>query len=356
MASNLEVLLKDAKEKRRTEPYGALFSYLPNVDGGENRYALFPCPMSRIESDAPDNQNPENQSGPENRPIPAKEPVKGTVIFIPGRTEFIEKFYEDIHIFHALGFACAAFDLRGQGLSHREHSDRDKHYVETFDNHLTDLRQLFEEVLKSAAANDLPEPYILMGHSAGSHVILRFLSEHHGYAAKAITVAPMVRVNAGGMPNMLLYGLPKMMISLGKGDGYIPGHTKFKEGRWGWRKKLTHDEDRFEDEDYFIKNKDHDLAVGGATYKWLLEALKSTDRLSAANVPEAIDVPVLMLQAGEDTIVDNDAQTALAKRVPEIGLVRIEGAMHELLKERDEKRYLVWQAIIPFLGIDLGDY
>jgi lysophospholipase len=60
-----------------------------------------------------------------------------------------------------------------------------------------------------------------------------------------------------------------------------------------------------------------------------------------------------MLQAGEDQIVDNAAQNTLAKRVPAIGLVRIEGAMHELLKERDEKRELVWQAIIPFLGIEL---
>lgn len=340
MTEILKDLLRSAEERRRQEPDGARFGFVKNSDGGDNRYGLFPLPI-KSESDS--------QNKDQSHPVTAK----GTVIFMPGRTEFIEKFYEDIHMFHALGYACAGFDLRGQGVSHREHPDRDKHYVETFDTHLTDVKQLFTEVLDSAAADDLPKPYILMGHSAGSHVILRFLSEHSGYAEKAITVAPMVRIASGGMPKAIMYGLPKMMIGMGRGDAYVPGHTKFKEGRWGWRKKLTHDDDRFEDEDYFIKNKDKGLAVGGATHKWLYEALLSTDRLNAPNVPEAIDVPVLMLQAGEDQIVDNAAQNALAKRVPAIGLVRIEGAMHELLKERDEKRELVWQAIIPFLGIEL---
>ncbi|UTW56014.1 alpha/beta fold hydrolase [Kordiimonas sp. SCSIO 12610] len=353
MLGELENLLKAAKESRRQEPEGATFDFVKNSDGGLNRYGLFPLPSSQINFTSKANHSAENS---EEKRVENADGVapRGTVIFIPGRTEFIEKFYEDIHMFHALGFSCAAFDLRGQGLSHRENPDRDKHYVETFDNHLSDLRQLFEEILKGENAVNLPEPYILMGHSAGSHVILRFLSEHQGYAAKAITVAPMVRVASGGAPNFILYGLPKLMISLGRGSGYIPGHTKFKTGRWGWRKKLTHDDARFEDEDYFIHNKDADLAVGGATFKWLHEALNSIDKLNAPTVPEAIDVPVLMLQAGEDQIVDNAAQTALAKRVPEIGLVRIEGAMHELLKETDDKRLLVWQSILPFLGLELS--
>jgi lysophospholipase len=350
VANNLETLLRAAKEKRRQDPEGAVFGFVKNFNGGNNRYGLFALPVNPqsvpIDGAVDANQNDatfEEGTGP-----------KGTIIFMPGRTEFIEKFYEDIHMFHALGYACAGFDLRGQGLSHREHPDRDKHYVETFDNHMVDVRQFFDEILNGPEGKSLPKPYILMGHSAGSHVILRFLSAHRGYAEKAITVAPMVRIARSGLPRAIMYGLPKLMIGLGKGDAYVPGHTKFKEGRWGWRKQLTHDDERFEDEDYFIKNKDHRLAVGGATHKWLLEALKSTDKLNAANVPEAIDVPVLMIQASEDTIVDNDAQVALAKRVPMIGLVRIEGAMHELLKERDEKRLLVWQAILPFLEIDLS--
>ena len=330
MSDKLVKLLAEAKEIRRMEPAGGRYGYLDTPEGGKNRYALFP--------------NPNEDMGKQ---------LKGTVIFMPGRTEFIEKFFEDIHMFHALGFACAGFDLRGQGLSYREHENRDKHYLKSFDPHMGDVKQLFDEVLETADREGFPKPFILMGHSAGSHTILRFLSENPGYAEKAITVAPMVRIEGGGLPDFVAYGLPKLMIALGKGDAYVPGHKEFKTGRWGWRKRLTHDDDRFEDEDYFIEHKDRDLAVGGATYQWLLAALRSTDKLNAPGVAEAINVPVLMLQASEDKIVDNTAQTAFAARNDLIDLKVIEGAMHEILKERDEMREQVWRAIIDFMDIPL---
>jgi len=317
-------ILAAAKENRRTVPEDAVFSYFVAPDDRRIRYARFPA--SKV-----------------------MEP-KGTVIFLPGRTEFIEKFLEDVHIFNALGFACAAMDLRGQGMSWRPHPNRDKHYVRTFDTHLTDVKALFDEKL----IGKMPKPFILMGHSAGSHVILRFLREHPGYADAAITVAPMVRIATGGLPDFVAKGLPLIMRYMGLGAGYIPGHTAFKEGRWGWRKKLTHDDERFEDEDFFIKTKDKRLAVGGATYKWLWEALKSCDKLNAEGYPEGIETPVLMLQAEKDSIVDNAAQTKLAERMPNAKLVVIKGAMHEILKETDGMRADLWHAIAAWMDLVNG--
>ncbi|MCJ9428597.1 alpha/beta fold hydrolase [Kordiimonas marina] len=314
-------ILADAKEHRRQPPEDAVFNYFKAEDGEQIRFARFPA--SHV-----------------------LEP-KGTIIFLPGRTEFIEKFLEDVHIWNALGFACAAMDLRGQGMSYRPYPDRDKHYVRTFDTHIEDLKSFFDQKL----VNKMPKPFILMGHSAGSHVILRFLAKYPGYAEAAITVAPMVRINAGPLPKFVTYGLPYVARHLGLGAAYIPGHTAFKEGRWGWRKKLTHDDERFCDEDFFIKEKDRRLAVGGATYKWLWEALKSCDKLNDQGVPESIETPVLMIQAGEDTIVDNKAQAAFAERMPNVKFVVVDGAMHEILKEKDEYRAEVWQAIGDFMDL-----
>lgn len=315
-------LLQQAKAQRRTAPEDAVFNYFKAEDGEQLRFARFPA--SKV-----------------------LEP-KGTVIFLPGRTEFIEKFLEDVHVFNALGFACAAMDLRGQGMSFRPHPNRDKHYVQSFDTHLTDVKSFFDLKL----VNKMPRPFILMGHSAGSHVILRFLHDHPGYADAAITVAPMVRIFTGGLPNAVAYGLPWLMRRLGLGAAYIPGHTAFKEGRWGWRKKLTHDDERFCDEDFFIQNKDKRLAVGGATYKWLWEALVSCDKLNAPGFAEAIETPLLMLQAEEDKIVDNKAQTAFANRLPHGRLVVIKGSMHEILKETDAMRAQVWDAIATFMDLE----
>jgi len=316
-----EGTLAGAKARRREVPADGVFDYFQSKDGERIRFARFPA--SKVLD------------------------IKGTVIFLPGRTEFIEKFLEDIRVFNDLGFACAAMDLRGQGMSYRPHPDRDKHYVNSFEPHIDDVCALFEQVL----TDKMPKPYILMGHSAGSHVILRFLHDHPGVANAAITVAPMVEISG---PVMLARCLSWLMRHIGLGAAYIPGHTSFKEGRWGWRKKLTHDEDRFGDEDYFIKNRDKRLAVGGATYKWLWEALKSTAVLQSRGYAEAIDTPVLVLQAGDDTIVNNKKQAAFVGRMPQASLVRIEGAMHELLKETDPLRARAWRAIGEFIDLKNG--
>ncbi|WP_417464474.1 alpha/beta fold hydrolase [Kordiimonas sp.] len=313
-----------AKQHRREVPEDSVFNYFTSSDDEQIRYARFPA--SKV-----------------------IEP-KGTIIFMPGRTEFIEKFLEDVHIFNQLGFACAAMDLRGQGMSYRPHPNREKHFVRSFDPHIDDVRQFFEQKL----IGKMPKPFILMGHSAGSHVILRFLHDCPGYADAAITVAPMVKIFTGGLPKFIVNGLPMLMRALGRGAAYIPGHTAFKEGRWGWRKKLTHDDERFKDEDYFIQEKDRRLAVGGATYRWLHEAIKSCDKLNEPGYPEAIATPVLMLQAEKDRIVDNDAQTAFAARLPHGRLVVIKGAMHEILKETDEIRGELWEAIAEFIDLENG--
>lgn len=317
-------LLAKAKETRREPPEDAIFSYFNSSDGESMRFARFPA--SKVVE------------------------TKGTIIFMPGRTEFIEKFIEDIHIWNGIGFACAAMDLRGQGMSSRVHPNRDKHYVRSFDPHIEDVHQLFEK----AIAGKMPKPYILMGHSAGSHVILRFLHDHPRDADAAILIAPMVRIAAGGVPRMITHALSFMMNFVGLGAAYVPGHTAFKDGRWGWRKKLTHDDERFKDEDHFINTKDRRLAVGGVTYKWLLEAMRSCDILNAPGYAEKINAPTLILQASEDQIVDNDAQSELAAHLPNGRLIPIEGAMHEILKESDEHRAAVWEAIGEFIDLKNG--
>ncbi|MEM7294974.1 MAG: alpha/beta hydrolase, partial [Pseudomonadota bacterium] len=66
-----------------------------------------------------------------------------------------------------------------------------------------------------------------------------------------------------------------------------------------------------------------------------------------------IEIPMLLLQAGDDRIVDNDSQTAFCDLIgshcvgdqPRI----IEGAKHELLNESDEYRDQALEEIFRFL-------
>ena len=71
---------------------------------------------------------------------------KGTVVVLQGRAEFIEKYFETARDLRARGFAVATFDWRGQGLSERALTDRQKGYVRDFSQYATDLDAIMEQV------------------------------------------------------------------------------------------------------------------------------------------------------------------------------------------------------------------
>ena len=86
---------------------------------------------------------------------PARGPARGSVIVAPGRTEFIEKYFEVIRELQARGFAVFCIDWRGQGLSGREVDNGLKGHFVTFDDPVNDLSTALKLL-----ANQLPRPHI----------------------------------------------------------------------------------------------------------------------------------------------------------------------------------------------------
>ena len=70
---------------------------------------------------------------------PARGPARGSVIVAPGRTEFIEKYFEVLRDLQQRGFAVFCIDWRGQGLSGRETPNPLKGHLSTFDDPVNDL-------------------------------------------------------------------------------------------------------------------------------------------------------------------------------------------------------------------------
>ena len=64
---------------------------------------------------------------------------------------------------------------------------------------------------------------------------------------------------------------------------------------------------------------------------------------------EKVKMPVLIYQAGEELIVDNDAQNRIATELSDARLVRIDGAMHEIMVEKEEYRQKFWQYFDEFM-------
>ena len=114
------------------------------------------------------------------------EGAKGTVILLPGRTEYAEKYGRAARDLAARGFATLVIDWRGQGLSDRALPDRMVGHVADFAEYQLDL----DAALALADEMGLPEPRYLMSHSMGGCIGLRALMRNLPFKAAAFS-APM---------------------------------------------------------------------------------------------------------------------------------------------------------------------
>ena len=310
--------------RRRTLPAGGALDSFVSHDGTHIRYGVW-----RNESASPGGTPP------------------ATVFLLPGRTEFIEKYSEMIAELLERRFAVVVMDWRNQGLSDRPLANRSKHYCADFAPVARDLDALLQHLSEA----DLPGPKYLLAHSFGGHLSLRFLHDNPGVFARAVFSAPMVNIRYAPMPAWFSRALVRTAVALGRGESYAPLQRDY--GAWQRGKMnmalLTHDEGRFWDEHYFI-DQNPDLALGGITYGWLQAAINSIGLINATGYPEAIETPILIIQAGADRWINNDTQAVVASRLPNGNFQVIAGARHEMMKEIDEYRLAFWRGFDAFLA------
>ena len=307
-----------------TMPPRGRYGFLDTSDGAGIRYAIWP-------NEGRDTKKP-------------KRP-RGTVILLTGRREFIEKHVETIIDLLNRDFAVYAMDWRGQGLSTRPLPDRQKGYVRSFDNYLDDLHLFVETIVRPRA----PGPYFILAHSMGGHITLRYLHDHPDIIERAVLTAPMVDIGPGPFLHATLSTGISLITWLGGGRSYAPRQKGFDPQEIKFAGNLlTSDPGRFHIETGWAAS-NPELGLGGPTYGWLYAALKSIRILKSRGYPEKISAPVLMVQSGIEHIVCNEAQDKLAARMPRAQVVRIDGARHEILHERDEFRNEFWAAFDPFI-------
>lgn len=264
---------------------------------------------------------------------------RGTAVILPGRVEFIEKYAtEVVGDLLARGFAVAAFDWRGQGLSDRPLPDHDKGHIDRFETYLSDLRLFLDTVVTPTA----PKPILALGHSMGGHLLLRSLSLHGSSPfAAGVATAPMT----GLRQEVLLRNVLRLTLPLPAIDRqYLYGAGPFDARKYPFEGNvLTHDERRYRfTEQWFAA--DPRLSLGGPTIGWCRQALRSIAAGLAPGVLERIDLPLLLVSATEDTLVNPATHAAVAARLPHGKLVAVESARHEVMMEVDALRNQFWAA------------
>lgn len=262
-------------------------------------------------------------------------PPRGTVLLCAGRTEFIEKYFEVVSELQGRGFVVFCMDWRGQGLSSRLTDNPLKGHVETLDDPANDLG----DAVRLLAAR-LPKPHVILSHSMGGAIALRAMQMRRVEVEAAAFSAPM-----WGIPDLkdMTLKVVKFMAAAGFGAMFAPGVER------QWRKekfkanKVTHDAERFARAQMAIEVEPR-LALAGPTVGWVNAAAEAFDNFRRPSALANIRVPILVASAGEEKLVDNESHDDLAKLMPNARHITIEGAMHELLMEQDDKRARFWAA------------
>ncbi len=265
--------------------------------------------------------------------VARKDKSRGTVIFLGGRADFIERYFETMKDMMARGFSVASLDLRGQGGSQRMTRNVMRGHVSRFEQYDEDVRSFMTQVVLP----DCPPPYYAIGHSTGGNIILRSL-RHRNWFKKCVLVSPLLGLKYGAWPSPVVRLLTTAAALLGLGWAYLPGQRRTPLGRNDFvGNPLTTDKRRWV-RDSAVLEAAPALGVGGPTYAWLRAAIKSIDMLARLRSPKDLRCPVLIVAAGRDQVVDIEATYRFAQNLTGVSLVVIPEAMHEILLERDEVR------------------
>jgi lysophospholipase len=269
--------------------------------------------------------------------------ARGTVCLFPGRSEFIEKYFETVADLLNRGFAVVAIDWRGQGGSARHLSNRRKGHIDDFSVYRRDV----DAVLK-AISGHFPEPYLALAHSMGAAALLDAIEHGEHRFARAALSAPMT-----GLFGISLTGREatavRILNLIGLGGMFLPGQQRHVASAFAAfdGNPLTSDLRRYERNARILIGAP-DLAVGAPTISWTAAAFRLMRTMQRPGYGKRMRVPLLIIAAGEDTIVSTPAAESLAARIRGADCITIPGARHELLMEQDRYRTQVWAALDRF--------
>jgi len=268
---------------------------------------------------------------------PQPSAAKGSMLFLTGRGDFVEKYLEALGHWHGEGWGITGFDWRGQGGSGRLLADPLICHIPDFEPMVRDLGRFIAEW--SAAT---PGPHVIVAHSMGAHLALRVLARRLVGVDAAILSSPMIDIRVKQIPGWGL-GLAAAMAEL-------LGHSERRvwQGDMGdVGGRMTSCPERRADKAWWKANKP-EIASGPPSWGWVRAARKSIARLRRADL-SGVRIPILLLASEQDPIVDVRAIRRAAARLPEADLATFSGSGHELLREADKRRLAVLGRIDKFL-------
>ncbi|SDE15633.1 lysophospholipase [Paracoccus isoporae] len=270
--------------------------------------------------------------------------AQGTVLLLPGRTEYAEKYAPVAARLTAHGLNVLTLDWRGQGLSDRLQDDPRPGHVSDFAHYQLDVVAMIE----AADSLSIRAPWHLLAHSMGGGIGLAALMNGLPVETASFS-APMWGINHAPMPHSAAMLLSSIASRIGRGQ-----RAAFGTGGGG---TYVLDEP-FRDNLLTASTESWcrlvceaeawpELTLGGASYDWVGTALRECRRLAAEPSP---DVPMLVSLGTNEKIVSAKAIRDRAASWPESQLIEIEGGNHEVMFETMARQEQFFDAFLSHVG------
>ncbi len=277
------------------------------------------------------------------------EKARGTVVFLNGRADFMERYFETLNDLTKRGFAVVSFDWRGQGGSQRLLPNPFRGFVKSFADYDADL----EAVMNQVVLKNCPKPFYGMAHSTGGQIMLRALRKKNWFKRVVIS-SPLLGFHFRSWPIWVVRFLNAFTNATSLSWMFLPGFGHQPMLRKDFKNNpLTSDKKRW-NRDMTTLEAHPELGVGGPTFGWLRAAMKSLDELHRWPRKKGPTCPTMIVMAGSDHVVDNQDTRDFVARAPGFTLTVVNDSLHEILMEPDDIRARYFAAFDTFIETDLS--
>ncbi len=269
---------------------------------------------------------------------------RGTVVILPGRGEFIEKYFEVVEELLTRHFDVVIMDWRGQGLSERELANPRKGHIDDFLIYERDLASLGRQVLEAFC----PKPWFALGHSMGAAILLAHARHGADIFERMVLTSPMIDIHGLRFPRFAR-ALAEGLDTIGLGGAFIPGGGKFPITHYPFDGNvLTSDRARYA-RYAAVAAAAPELTIGDPTIGWVNAAFRLMRQFEDPDFARRTMTPILILAAGGDRLVSTPAIEIFASRLKAGRHITIPYARHDLLLENNGFRSQVWAAFDAFV-------
>ena len=205
--------------------------------------------------------------------------AKGVIVIIHGAMEHHGRYKWLTQMWLSAGYHVVMGDLPGQGMTTRAF----RGHIDSFDEYLEEVKSWIED------AYDYSLPVFLLGHSMGGLIAIRLLQEEEWDIAGVILSSPCLG---------LMTHPPKYLTAISHGMNIVMPKFRVDTGltpQMATRNSEIRESDT-NDTLYITK-------VSVRWYRELVQAMKD----AFEEIPEFQDVPLLMMQGGDDKVVNKKA-------------------------------------------------